>query len=233
MEKLMALFSVILVTVAAHANESPYLVCQRPIVQQAIALAQQTVQNTQYKIKPRAKQYTSDLRDDIAGIELVEKNVFKKRVFDLQYDVVTGASISFEDKGYTPSIRIYQDTIKDLNALENSKLAHLFTMTHEMGHMVQGIWQAQDPKKLTPHGMISLDGNEDHYNLWHSETDCIGVELMYQAGVRDFSAVVPALDSIRKECYELRDKPFCDRAFEIRSRSVLEYLKNNPELTGP
>jgi len=229
MEKLITLISVLFVTVAAQAEETPFLVCQRPIVQQAIALAQQTVQSTSYKVKPRAKQYTSDLRDDISAIELLEKTVFKKKVFDLQYDVVIGASISF-DKGSTPSIRIYQDTIKDLNALEKPKLAHLFTMTHEMGHMVQGVWQDHDSKKLTPHGMISLDGDQDHYNLWHSETDCIGVELMYQAGLRDFSAVAPALDSIRKECYELRDKPFCDRAYEIRSRSVLEYLKNNPEL---
>jgi len=105
----------------------------------------------------------------------------------------SGASISF-DKGSTPSIRIYQDTIKDLNALEKPKLAHLFTMTHEMGHMVQGVWQDHDSKKLTPHGMISLDGDQDHYNLWHSETDCIGVELMYQAGLRAFSAVAAALE---------------------------------------
>ncbi|QDK36831.1 hypothetical protein [Bdellovibrio sp. NC01] len=230
MEKIIAFISILFVAVTASAEEPSVLVCQRPIVQQAIALAQKTVQSTPYKIKSRAKQETSDLRIDLAAIKLLEKTVFKKQMFDLGYDFVVGASISFE-KGYTPLIRIYPDTIAELNKLDNAEYAHLFTMAHEMGHMVQGIWQAQDPNKLTPHKMVSLDGNVDNYNRWHSETDCFGVELMYQAGVRDFSAVIPALDSIRKDCYSLREKEFCDSAFAMRAHAVQLYLQNNPELT--
>lgn len=222
MKYLLSLLFIISFSVTTHAQTSeevPFLVCDRAVVKQAIDVSRAVVARSTYQIKPR-KNIKADLRWSWQAIDALEKNVFGKRMFNLSYDVVPGASIS------ETSIAIYPDTLKLMqNEMQDPAQGNFFMMAHEMGHMVQKYWHVGTGKEDSPHHLHSESNGGDDFNIMHAETDCIGVELMREAGQKDFSEVIRALEMVHKDCLFFREKSFCDRAHTIRAKTIENYLK--------
>jgi hypothetical protein len=224
MKNLMFFLMTILGPIALHAGEAPFVTCHQEKISRAIQISRNEVRQIQYKVKTRTGLMSKDLRPDLIAIEAIEKNVFKKKLFNLGYDVIPGASISVNPD--LNAIAIYRDSIAALNALgKNSQSAHNFVMAHEIGHMVQAHWQMRFPGQPSPMGLAyGFASDTDEFNLLHAETDCIGIELMRMAGQKDFSMVIPSLKQVTTECKTLRDPGFCERAEQIRVQSVQLYM---------
>lgn len=216
MKYLLSLLLIISFSLSSQAQtneEVPFLVCDRALVKHAIEVSKSQVSKTQYQIRPR-KNIKPDLRFSWAALNALERNVFGKRLFNLGHDMVPGASIS------DTSISIYPDTLKVLaTELKDPFQGNFFMMAHEVGHMVQ--------KYLSPHRLHAESMAGDAFNVMHAETDCIGVELMREAGQKDFSEVIRSLEVVHEDCLFFREKAFCDRAHAIRAKTIENYLSQH------
>lgn len=203
----------------AHADtDVPYLVCDRAIIRQAIEVSKAKVKETKYLTQSR-RQTSPDLHMGLAAVQLIENKVYGKRIFDLRHDVFPGASFS----GMT--ISIYPDTLKLIqNRFKDPFQGNLFMVAHEIAHMIQNHWFLATGSPLTPHGLGIVSKNDDSFNVVHAETDCIGVELMRQAGYKNFSEIITTLELIHDDCLFAREKSFCDRAHGIRTKTVETFL---------
>lgn len=215
MKYLLSLLFIISFSLSSQAQtveEVPFLVCDRALIKHAIEVSKTQVQKTRYQVRPR-NNIKADLNLSWAAINTIERNVFGKRLFNLNHDVVPGASIS------GTSIAIYPDTLKILETeMKDPAQGNFFMMAHEIGHMVQ--------KTLSPHNLHAETMGGDDFNIMHAETDCIGVELMREAGQKDFSEVIRSLEIVHKDCLFFREKAFCDRAHAIRAKTIELYLQN-------
>lgn len=205
----------------AHAEEQvPYLVCDRAIIRQAIQVSKAKVKNTHFPLRSR-QEMSPDLKLGLSALKLIENKIFRKSIFNLGHDFIPGASIS----GTT--ISIFPETLNALKTrLEDPFQGNLFLIAHEIAHMVQNDWQAMTQSPLSPHGLKNIANSDESFNIMHSETDCIGVELMKEAGYKSHSEVMKSLELIYEDCLFVREKSFCDQAHRIRTKTVESFLKN-------
>lgn len=210
--RLTFLLSISIFQLTAYAS----VVCDRQKVQQDILFARSSPFIQEYAKLPQIKpQHPVSSRLD--------------RIFrDLEMKTFGIRFMRIEDFPLWPGLTIFKNRIqfssltdKQLLAkLKNPDIGAAFEIAHEMGHLVQNISRVRD-------GLRKIETMEtpETYNPLHAEIDCIGVEILHQAGYPLTQDILDTLSLITEECKAEQTLEFCEHADKLRKDAVREYMR--------
>lgn len=204
------------------AEASAQFVCDRSKVLQGIELARTSPEFIQY-----TKTVKKPLRPTAPHLQKILTTI-EQKVFGAHF-------VQMDDVSYWPGATMSGNllgfssiTDKDMReGLKNPVVGEAFTIAHEIGHFVQAVSFAHN-NGLSPNGLPNATprGDTRAFNTMHSETDCIAIELMHQAGYPLTEDISETLSQIRKECNQESGEAFCTEADQIRQSTVAAYIQS-------
>jgi hypothetical protein len=215
---------IVIVIAASYGTAHGAVICDRPILRQAIADARTSAHVQELATMPVEKWRKASTPRLTKIFERLQKKTFGRHVLQLvDFPLWPGLTTVHNMIEFSPI------TDRSLQAnLADPDLGAAFEIAHEFGHIIQDVSFLQRPDHLSPHGLKKADPDQEwlDYNTLHGETDCLAAEILYEAGYRiDYEQIMKTLDLITQQCRSERPQEFCDQAAEIRGQSLGLYLR--------
>lgn len=202
----------LLVSTSVYA--APELVCHRPKILQTLHAVKNSKQIDEVSRRPYlAGDFPASSRL-VRIFKDLESKTFGRRILHIEaFPAWPGLTLNGNVIQFST---ITDQTLQ--RSLNNPDLGAAFGIAHEMGHLIQNI---QSPHGLSP--VSSLKKPAESF-IYHSETDCIAVEIMAMAGYPITAEIPQTLSLIKEECKLEQNESFCNEADRIRQSTVRRYL---------